>query len=274
MNGSSNSNSSRIVFGVFVLLFVATTGAHAQTISVQTDKSAYDEGDEVVVSGLVSTVFSDETQVLLRLFSEGNRLIQIGQIDVAQDGSYTYRISTGGGVSWAKEGEYTVTVSYGEGSDAEARFEYYPKREDPETTDSFEVDAGSSGTFDVEYTMRGGTVKDMYIDPRNFAIRVAIDAVSDGEISLNLPRSYIDAKERESDIKFIILVDEFPVPYEEPKKDLSSRVVTVPFEEESSDIMIIGTYVIPEFGAMAMAVLAAVITATIFLAGSMRRIRI
>ena len=57
----------------------------------------------------------------------------------------------------------------------ETEFSYSPKSESiPETTTNFEVDAGSNGTFDVEYTIKGGTIKDMIVDSDIFAIIVQI----------------------------------------------------------------------------------------------------
>ena len=51
-----------------------------------------------------------------------------------------------------------VKASYGEGNVAEVEFSYTPKSE-AVTTTNFDVDAGSHGTFDVEYSIKGGSVK-------------------------------------------------------------------------------------------------------------------
>ena len=59
-------------------------------------------------------------------------------------------------------------VSYGEGNIAESEFSFTPKSDAVITTTNFEVDAGSHGTFDVEYTIKGGTVEDMVVDSENF----------------------------------------------------------------------------------------------------------
>ena len=44
---------------------------------------------------------------------------------------------------------------------AETEFSYTPKIDAVITTTNFEVDAGSHGTFDIEYTIKGGSVEDM-----------------------------------------------------------------------------------------------------------------
>ena len=80
---------------------------------------------------------------------------------------------------------------------SETEFSYSPKSESIETITNFEVDAGSSGTFDVEYTIKGGTVKDMIVDSDIFAIIVQIESTDEGVISLDLPREFIGAEKQD-----------------------------------------------------------------------------
>ncbi len=139
---------SRILYGIISLLVISIVPAFAQEslISVQTDDKNYDEGDTIVISGLVTTVVG-ETPVTLQLFTEGN-LVDIAQITVAQDGTYSHTVIAEGPL-WNKAGDYLVRVLYGEGNIAESEFSYTPKSEVVETTTNFEVDARSHGTFDV-----------------------------------------------------------------------------------------------------------------------------
>ncbi len=168
---------------------------------------------------------------------------------------------------WAKQGNYTVRASYGEGNIAESEFGYTPKSEAIETTTMFEVDAGSSGTFDVKYTIKGGTVKDMAIDSDIFALVVQINSTDEGTISLDLPREFIGAEKQDGkDDTFIILIDSIEVAYQETVVHSDSRVITIDFAQGDSDIKIIGTYVVPEFGGIVMAVLVTGITVTILAA--------
>ena len=244
----------KIFYFLIVLLTISTGTVFAQEslISVQTDDNNYDEGDTVVVSGTVSTVIG-ETPVIIQLFTEGN-LIDIAQITVAQDGSFTKTFLAEGAL-WKKSGEYLVVASYQEYK-VEAEFSYTPKSEIIETTTIFEVDAGSHGTFDVEYTIKGGTIKDIVVDEDIFAIVVQIDATDEGTISLDLPREFIGAEKQDGkDDTFIILIDGIEVAYQESVVLTDSRVITINFEPEDSDIEIIGTYVVPEFGTIVMMVL-------------------
>jgi predicted secreted protein with PEFG-CTERM motif len=253
----------KIFYSIMAILLISIGTAFAQEslISVQTDDNNYDEGDTIVISGKVSTIVGS-TPVTLQLFSEGN-LVDIAQIIVAQDGSYSHTVIAEGPL-WKKEGNYTVRVSYGEGNIAESEFAYSPKTTSVATTTNFEVDAGSYGTFDVKYTIKGGTIKNMVVDSDIFALIVQIDAIDDGTITLELPREFIGAEKQDGkDDTFIILIDGIEVAYQESVVHSESRVITINFEQNDSDIEIIGTYVVPEFSSIVMMILIIGITITI-----------
>ena len=242
--------------GLVALLIISTGTVFAQQplISIQTDDIYYDEGDTIVVSGSVSTIIGD-TPLIMQVIHEGT-ILEIAQITIAQDGSFTERFLAEK-PGWKNQGEYTIKAFYQEYK-VETIIHYAPRSELMETINDFEVDAGSFGTFDVEYTIKGGTVMDMVVDSEDFAIAVQINSTDDGVITLDLPREFIGAeKQNGRDEIFIILIDGIDVPYQEPTVHAESRIITVNFEKGDSDIKIIGTYVIPEFGSIVMIILIA-----------------
>ena len=232
-------------------------------ISVETSSDNYEEGETVVISGKVTTVIL-ETPVTIIIFHGGN-VIEIAQLSVAQDGSFTHTILAQGPL-WQNEGKYIVKASYGEVNSAESSFQFISQKTATETTDTFEVDAGSSGTFDVPYTIVGGTVSNMVVDIDGFALILIIDSTRSGTLTIDLPRISIDAKKSDgTDDTYIILVDGIEVPYQEVGTDENSRILKIEFDEGNSDIEIIGTFVVPEFGTIVVLILAATITVTILI---------
>ena len=258
---------------VFVLI-ISTGFAYAQEespITVQTDDNNYDEGDTIVVSGKVATMI-EGVDVVLQLFREGN-MLEIAQITVAQDGTFSHTILAEGPL-WTNSGTIVVRASYevAGGTIAESEFSYTPKSEVVTTTTNFEVDAGSHGTFDVEYSIKGGEVKDIVVESENFALAISINSTDEGSITLELPREFIGAEKQDGkDEKFIILISNpdnpngTEVDYEEAPVHSDHRTITINFEQGDTDIQIIGTYVVPEFGTIAIMVLLVGIMATIIL---------
>jgi predicted secreted protein with PEFG-CTERM motif len=263
------------MFFVIIGLLISFNPVFAQVeslLSVATSENTYDEGDTVVISGQVKTVIF-ETPITIQIFRE-TTLVEIAQLEVAQDGSFTHTILAEGPL-WSNDGEYIVRASYGRGNVAEVSFDFITKQTIPETTNIFEVDAGSSGTFDVEYTIRGGVVIDMLVDSDIFALIAIIQSDDDGVLTVKLPRGSIDAiKSDGSDDTFIILIDGVEVPYEPVLTKSDSRTITIEFEGGDSDIEIIGTFVVPEFGTIVFMILALTIISTIIITKKNQLIRI
>jgi len=258
---------SKIIYGIILLLTISTGTVFAQSsgslITVKTDNKNYDEGDTIVISGNITTVIG-ETPVTLQIFTGGN-LLEIAQIVVAQDGSYTYTVRAEGPL-WKNQGEYTIKVLYGQNNIAETIFNYTPKSKIIETTNNFEVDTINQGTFDVKYTIKGGNLKDIIVDSDIFGLVIKIEALNDGVIIIDLPREFIGAeKQNGKDEVFIILIDGVEVSYQESMVFSESRVITIEFEPGDSNIEIIGTYVIPEFGTITMIILMIGILSTVLI---------
>jgi len=268
------------IFSILVILMILPVGnifASGSLISVQTDDSTYDEGDTIVISGEIETIIG-QTPVTMQLFNDGN-MIEIAQITVSKDGNYSYTILAEGSM-WQNQGEYIVKVTYGEGNIAETSFVYTPKSEVLTTTDIFEVNAGSSGTFDLSYIIRGGTLSDISIDENIFGLVIEINASDEGKIVLDLPRKYIDAeKQNGKDEVFIILIekqngDVVETTYKEETTHSEIRTISIDFEEGDSQIQVIGTYVIPEFGTIVMIILTVGIMTSILLTRNRFQIKI
>ena len=262
---------------ILILIPVGTVFASGNLISVQTDNTTYDEGDIIVISGHVETIIG-QTPVTLQLFKDGN-MVEIAQIQVSLDGNYSYAIMAEGSL-WTNQGQYDVKVTYGEGNIAETSFLYTPESAILTTTDMFEVDAGNSGTFDLSYTVRGGTLSDISIDENIFGLVLQINASDDGRIILDLPRQYIDAeKQNGKDEVFIILIEKqngdiVETSYQEETTYSEIRTLTINFEEGDSEIQIIGTYVIPEFGTIVMIILTVGILSSVLLTRNRFQIKI
>ena len=262
---------------ILILIPVGTIFVYGSLVSVQSNASTYDEGDAIVISGQIETIIG-QTPVTLQLFKDGS-MVEIAQISVSKDGNYSYVIIAEGSM-WQNQGEYVVKVTYGEGNIAETTFLYTPDSEVLTTTNIFEVDAGSSGTFDLPYTIRGGTLSDISIDEQIFGLVVEINASTDGKIVLDLPRKYIDAeKQNGKDEVFIILIEKqngdlIETTYNEETSHSEIRTLTIDFEEGDSKIQIIGTYVIPEFGTIVMIILTVGIMASILLTRNKFQIKI
>ena len=254
-----------VTMAMIVLLFttLAVGPALAQTpspMSLDEIAESYSHGDRIVISGSVTRIAGLD-QVTLKI-STGNEITSLAQLDVARDGSFATILNTDGGV-W-KAGTYTATVTYHEDTSRSIDFEI--RGGGAVTQDIFTVDIGDGETRDIGYSITGGVVREMEIDADMLSLVVRIDATSAGSITMNIDREYIDSRTmmcEGDDEDFIVLIDNTQIPYIKSASDANMRTIEVAFESEESKIEIIGTCAIPEFGAVAMIVLAASITGVV-----------
>jgi len=250
-----------IVISFFSIAFLSAFAQTEELISIKTSEKSYEDGDTIVISGNVTAIILNEP-VTIRILYETS-IIEIAQLEISQDGTFTHTIKAEG-KSWKRDGLYRISAFYG-GTAIETTIEFFSKQSVIETTNIFEVDAGAYGTFDVDYSIRGGTVKNMLIDSEIFALIVIIDSESDGSITLDLARISIDAKKSDNtDDTFLIFIDGAEVRPEETSTTQTSRTLKIEFEEGDSDIEIIGTFVVPEFGSIAILILFLAIISAIF----------
>jgi len=235
----------------------------AALVTTSIDRSSYTLGDTIVISGQVQAVVSG-TPLSIEILDPQNNVAKIDQIDVSQDGKYTYSTKAAGPY-WKLNGSYTVKVQYGPPNvTAQTTFTF---QSTPTTTSSvFQLkDPSSQQTFNVNYTITGGTLKTMTIDAQSLSVIVSVNSTSDGTISLQLPRALIDAKQPNSnqDDAFIILIDGAEVKPQSESADNDFRNITIQFLQGDQDIEIIGTQIVPEFGPIAALVLAIAIISII-----------
>lgn len=117
------------------------------------------------------------------------------------------------------------------------------------------VDLGSGKSYPVNYSTMGATVNDMSLDTNQTSLIISLQTTSDGNLTVTLPRTLIDAKAGANDDQFFVLVDGADTNFQESKTN-TDRTLSVPFSDGSQKVEIIGTQVVPEFGMLSYVILA------------------
>ena len=244
----------------------------AQKITLTADNTAYQEGDVITITGTIEKVIPG-MPVTLQIFFEKN-LIQVSQVKVSQDGKFTDTF-TAAGPQWQNEGTVTINADYG-GESTELNIQFF-KNTSGEFTSNYEVKIPEGGTFDVPYTMKGGIITAMNLNQENLSLMINIATSSDGNLNINLPRDGIDSVDNNGkDIDFIVLMyegnSEIPIQTDFKKGDMEDgfRSIEIPVKDGDTKIEIVGTHVVPEFGTIAMIVLAVAIVSIIAVSAKSR----
>jgi len=260
-------------FTLFAILIASIGGgsAFAQTpvqfgpgesIVLTTDKASYGDGDTILVTGEVRDLLSGY-QISLQVFEPkfGNR-VSLAQIEVDSDKKFSAEITAGGNL-FSAEGTYTIFVQYGgPARSAEITFEFGgPGGSSTPGPSGPRIEIGNTGTM-IGYSITGGSVISIIEDFASHSLVVTISTTSDGELTITLPRSVIDSKDGDADSDFFVIIDGEEREFEESITS-NDRTLTIPFFDGDEQIEIIGTFVIPEFGTIAVLILAIAIISII-----------
>jgi hypothetical protein len=90
------------------------------TLTISTPSDVYFSGDEIIISGTVADVF-EGTPVILQTVTGSDR-VDIAQIDVNSDGTFTHTILADGSL-WVSD-TYIVKAFYGANNSVETTFEF------------------------------------------------------------------------------------------------------------------------------------------------------
>jgi len=240
-------------------------GQIADSIVVTTDKPSYEEGETILVTGEVRELLSGYP-ISLRVIAPNGNLVTVAQIDVGSDKKFSTELIAGGALM-RSEGTYTITVLYGtESRTSETTFTFGGSIVTPGEGTKMAV----TGTdFMVNYKITGGKLVSITPDVEAHSLIIAMTASQDGSLVITLPRSLIDAKMGDQDDTFFVLVDGEEVDFEETATS-TDRTLTIQFPAGAEEIEIIGTVVIPEFGTIAVMILAVAIISIIAVSAKSR----
>jgi outer membrane protein assembly factor BamB len=110
-----------------------------------------------------------------------------------------------------------------------------------------EVPGDQEVSYPIPYFVDGGQVSSMTINKESKTLKININPSGpDGSLKVDLPRNVIDAFESQYQVSINGKVAQF----QELEADSSKRSLSIPFEEDATEITISGTYIVPEFPAI------------------------
>jgi len=251
-------------------------------MTVLTDQKSYNQGDTVLIKGTIRDI-QNQTAITVIVRDSLKNLISIAQPPLSSTGTFTVTLKANGPL-WKQAGNYTIIAQYGKYQNATTTFQYSGGNgqiiaNTPVISNTFQINSGGQ-TYNVPYIIKGGTVKSMDVYADKLTLEITIAATSDGSITVDLPRTLMDAKVQanltadqkmtgvqinpntQPDDKFIVMVSGAPVQFTETK-DSATRNLSIPFHATDTKIDIIGTQIVPEFGPIAALVLAIAIISII-----------
>jgi predicted secreted protein with PEFG-CTERM motif len=253
-----------VLASVVFLLGSVVYPVHAQTtLTVKTNKDSYVTGDNITITGNLNATNMNQP-LLLQVQDPQDKLVRVGQLNTSPAGSYNYTLRAGG--TMRIEGTYTVIVSYDGTTSETTTFKFNKETDSVLKTFTLKVDDQS---FQVQYMFRDGSITGMIPDGRIAGLNVIMNSTADGKLKIRLPRNVIDSRAGEdgksgADQDFVIFANGMPsYTWEETNTTGSVRTLSIDFAQGTETIEIVGTWAIPEFGAIAAIILAVAIVGII-----------
>jgi hypothetical protein len=115
----------------------------------------------------------------------------------------------------------------------------------------FEI-AKNDVLYDVDYSIKGGLIKDMVFDVSANSLLIKIDSSAVGNLIMDIPRGLLDAKmdycpphmSDPSDDTFFVLLDGEEIMYDEILTTPENRTLKIHFLEDTSIMEVIATCLI------------------------------
>lgn len=249
------------------IMTLGVVSAYAQastaSITVATDKTVYSDGDQMTISGTVSTQLNVPISIVVR--DPSGNIVLLGQTSPNQDGAYSTVVTAGGNL-WTDIGSYEVDVTYGsKDNTAKTTFEF--------TGFMPTIPVVVQGqSYNVTYAITNGKVLTILPDITTKSLAIRIQPSGIGTITITIPRSLMDSKNSNQDKPFVVQDDGMSTTFNETRTDPNSRTLAIPFGSSNTQITIIGTtigattstHAVPEFGPVVMIAFTVAMMSAIF----------
>ena len=259
------------------VLILAGTGIVSQayaatTITIETDKNVYDHTDTVTITGTVSPVDANEVPVTIMLINQYTSIVSIDQLVVNSDGSWSGQIILNPEDSLQSEdGVYEIRAQYGS-TKVTTSIELTNAVETSGVgTEVGTAVTGTTGTTvtgpsgesfyklgagQIEYDITCNTAPGFFANADDDSIVIYLDPADDGIITVTLHEELIKPFE---DGTFVVIVNN------QEMQDFTQvgNTLTIPCVVGTEKIEIHGSWAIPEFGVIAVMILAVAIISII-----------
>ncbi|MDA0756294.1 MAG: PEFG-CTERM sorting domain-containing protein [Crenarchaeota archaeon] len=214
-------------------------------LSIESNGVTFDHYSTIEITGQVGTIRVG-TDVTL-IVTGANGVVTIKQITPSSDGSFSFDINTASPLM-KYDGEYKIKATYG----------------DANINDVIVVTIEGLDLRELlDYNISGGIVESINGTNDN-SLLITIDmAENNGTLSITLSEDIITPF---NDGTFFVLVNG----EESDNIEQNGTEVTIPFDSTTTEIEIVGTHVVPEFGTIAMIVLAVAIVSIIAVSAKSR----
>jgi len=225
---------------------------------IWTDESIYDHNSNIVVNGHTNNVDLIHP-VIISIISPVGNLVGVSQVMVDSNGEFSASFNTGGKL-WNKNGDYIIkAIHISESRMYKTQITIIDQVGEQRICgyNQVTINADNGGVYCVDHSiLAGATGIDGTLDTQSMTLTINVRGTDIDFITLDIPRWLLDSQSGSSDNDFVVLVNGKEAVFKENPKFDDKRSLTVMFPpDRDTTIEIMGTSVVPEFGAIAALIL-------------------
>ena len=270
--------NKHVLFVAVAISILAGTGIVSQayaatTITIETDKNVYDHTDTIMITGTVFPVDENEVPVTIMLVNQYTSIVEINQLFVNSDGSWSGQIVLNPeNRLQSEDGVYEIRAQYGSTKITTS----IELTNDVETSEGVGTEVGTAvtgttgttvtgpsgesfyklGAGQIEYDITCNATPGFFANADDDSIVIYLEPTDDGIITVTLHEDVIKPF---GDGTFVVIVDN------QEMQDYTQvgNTLTIPCIAGTEKIEIHGSWAIPEFGVIAAMILAVAIVSII-----------
>jgi len=229
---------------------------------IWTDSHIHNHDSKITVHGFLRPE-NAVAPVTITVTNPIGNIVAIEQIPPSSDGNFSFTLNTSG-PTMTKDGDYVIKAKSGADSrvfKTKVTLVSYDLGEVNACSESeIVVAANNGGVYCIPFKVNKGqtTGVEGKLDVTTKTLSLNIRAQDIESMVLDIPRYILDSKSSDgSDSKFVVMSFDKMIPYAELEGDSFTRKVKIDYSPvRNGQIDIMGTHVIPEFGSVAVIILA------------------
>jgi len=231
-------------------------------LSMEANGETFDHNSKIELTGQVGNM-REGTPVTL-IVSGAMGVVTVEQITPSSDGSFSFTVNTASPLM-KYDGEYKIKATYGDSNINDVivvTLEGGMVKQESHSGHEEHHDAADLSS-ELNYNISGGMVESITATNDDSLLVTIHMAEDNGELTITLSEEIITPF---NDGSFFVLVNG----EESDDAHQMGNQLMIPFDSTTTDIEIVGTHVVPEFGTIAMIVLAVAIVSIIAVSAKSR----
>jgi predicted secreted protein with PEFG-CTERM motif len=210
----------------------------------------YDHNSIITINGH-SNLNNPDTPITFTVTNPIGNIVTVQQIMVVPNSDFSIKFNPGGPL-WAKDGMYIIKAQGG------GQFTFFKTQVEltggVPTGVECDLNELNANDYCIPYSITGATVSSSSLDTKNKSIVIMLSDSDEGTLTIKPSTDIIKGIS-------LVLVDG----QEWDDVTISGNDVTIMFPEGTEEIEVIGTFVVPEFGSIAVLILIiSIITVVVF----------